>query len=217
MKANRTFSATLITAAIVALCAPAPCRGDERQSQTEMASIPQTPTTPFALLQNIKFALDHRLLLREDFYTEANLMQFFGGKKVDRTVGGPNAGPQDVTCELTGFGMMVDPVKVGSFVVDGMSLLLRRRFLNDGRISGALSLGLLRANPSLSFDEVTKLFGPNWRNSKDPKVPHLKPDPPRKAHGDAKIEYVTRDTEHRLSFNPDAILGSATFVLYGKK
>jgi hypothetical protein len=37
------------------------------------------PTTPLELLKNARFAIDHDLLVRLDFYTQENLERFFGG------------------------------------------------------------------------------------------------------------------------------------------
>jgi hypothetical protein len=237
MQVKPYLPAALIAAGIVALCMPAPGRAGKNpadnqhsferttvpssipigtQSEKEMPAMVKVPTTPFELLQNIKVALDHGLLLKEEFFTEEHLKQFSGGAKVRRSVGGPNSGPKDIFCEVTEFGPMVEPARVGNFVIPGMSLSLRRRILQDDRISGSLSVRFQQVVPSLSFDAVTMLFGQNWTYSKDLKSPHLKLESPRKPHGNAEIEYVFGDAKHKLSFGPDAILGSAGFVLHGE-
>jgi len=62
---------------------------------------------------------------------------------------------------------------------------------------------------------VTGVFGKNWIVPKKPKMPHMKPAPPRKDHGNAEIEYLAADSAHEFTFNPDAILGAAIFSLNG--
>jgi hypothetical protein len=52
-------------------------------SASELYAVVKKPTTPMELLKNIKFALDHELLLRDDFYTDENLMRFLGGSRVE--------------------------------------------------------------------------------------------------------------------------------------
>ncbi len=46
-------------------------------SAKELYASVKKPTTRIELLKNIKFALDHELLLRDDFFTDENLMQIF--------------------------------------------------------------------------------------------------------------------------------------------
>jgi hypothetical protein len=223
MKRNGFFAAPLIAAGIFLLCAPIPGQAadvtqtDAQRAQKRTAAPGKTPTTPLELLQNIKLAFDQGLPLSDDFYTDANLMKFFGGKKVVRVMDDPTAGPQDIVREVTDFGTMVEPVKVGNFAISGISLILRRSVSNDGRISGSLALDLLRAVPSLDFDHVTGLYGPNWTVPKKPKLPHMKPAPARQAHGNAEIEYLAGDADNEFTFNPDAVLGAAMFILNGKK
>lgn len=51
-------------------------------STNELVAMVKRPTTPTMMLENIKFALDHHLLLRDDFYSEEYLEHFFGAAKV---------------------------------------------------------------------------------------------------------------------------------------
>jgi hypothetical protein len=212
-------------AGIFALCALASVRAEEGTAATrtvvspgaKVVTSPKSPTTALELLQNIKFALDQGLPLKEDFYTDANLMRFFGGSKVENVTDDPTAGPRDIIRQLSNFGTMVEPVKVGSATISGISLVLHRNVANDGKISASLTLDLLRPASNLDFDRVTALFGPNWSVPKKPKLPHMKPAPARQAHGNAEIEYLSGDADNEFTFNPDAILGAAVFKLNGRK
>src|SRR5262249_48050817 len=63
--------------------ATAPPASEEQQSAVEeLYRSVKKPTTTLEILQNLKVVMDHDLLFREDFYTEDNLKQFFGGEKV---------------------------------------------------------------------------------------------------------------------------------------
>jgi hypothetical protein len=182
-----------------------------------LATVPKLPTTPLELLQNIKFALDQGLPLREDFYAEANLKRIFGGSKVERVTDDPTAGPNDIVRQVSDFGAMAEPVKVGTSTISAITLVLHRSVASDGKISAMLTLDLLRPAPNLDFDHVTRVFGPNWSVPKKPKLPHMKPAPARQAHGNAEIEYMNADADNEFTFNPDAILGAAVFVLNARK
>ena len=52
-------------------------------STGHLISTIRTPTTPVEILQNIKFAMDHRLLVRDDFYNDEFLLRLFGGKQIN--------------------------------------------------------------------------------------------------------------------------------------
>ena len=224
---NKTRLSVVWTAVagVFALVALASARAEEGTAATrnavspgaKVAASPKSPTTPLELLQNIKLALDQGLPLREDFYTDANLMRLFGGSKVESVTDDPTAGPKDIVRQLSNFGTMVEPVKVGSATISGISLVVHRSVAADGKISASLSLDLLRPAQNLNFDQVTGLFGPNLSVPKKPKLPHMKPAPARQAHGNAEIEYLSGTADNEFTFNPDAILGAAMFVLNGSK
>jgi hypothetical protein len=237
MRAKHIYAVPLIAAGIAALHLPAAGWAAERrtevlqssdrsivesaarsgvQSAMETMVMVKMPATPFELLENVKIALDQGLLLREDFYTDENLKRFSGGTKVRRSAGGQDVGPKYIFCSVTEFGAMVEPRIVGNIVIPGISVGFRRTILEDGRVAGSVSVRLQQGVPSLSFDEVTKLFGPHWTYSKDILSPHMRMESPRKPHGNARIEYRAADVLHILSFNRDALLDSAEFRLQGE-
>jgi hypothetical protein len=69
-------------------------------SAKELYAMVKKPTTPVELLKNIKFALDHELLLREDFYTDGTLKQFIGGTRVEW----PYNRPTSKSAKVSGLG-----------------------------------------------------------------------------------------------------------------
>ena len=59
----------------------APKKGD--LVPKEVLAMISRPATVTDLLRNIKFALDHDLLLQKDFYSEENLERFFNTSKIE--------------------------------------------------------------------------------------------------------------------------------------
>ena len=55
----------------------------------EVLAMINRPATITDLLQNIKFALEHDLLLQKDFYTDENLKRFFRTSKIEWTTNEP--------------------------------------------------------------------------------------------------------------------------------
>ena len=53
------------------------------QSASEIRAMFESPRNNRQLLQNLKVAADHRLLLQPSFYDVANLLEFFNGSKVN--------------------------------------------------------------------------------------------------------------------------------------
>jgi hypothetical protein len=62
----------------------APKKGAKKEAAkpaTTVAHAVAKPATPTDLLRNLKFALDHHLLLTDTFYEEKNLQRFFGNER----------------------------------------------------------------------------------------------------------------------------------------
>jgi hypothetical protein len=95
------------------------------------------PRTIIDLVWNIKFAVDHDAVLRDEFYTEENLHRFFGSA-----------------------GTMVHRVPDGEYTASGESGPCHYEAGKRRNESGAQSGGLrLRCVGGATYDEVVKLFG----------------------------------------------------------
>lgn len=85
--------------------------------QMEITQIIDFPKNPSEILQNIKFAIDHQLLLKKNFYEKENLKRVFSAQKISTK----NYENDDLVYELTSFNetlvkkdpkIVVDPVVV---------------------------------------------------------------------------------------------------------
>jgi hypothetical protein len=64
-------------------CARIDGEGYAAHTTSEMVNMLKKPVTPLDMLNNVKFALDNHLLIKEEFYSDENLTHFFNGKKIN--------------------------------------------------------------------------------------------------------------------------------------
>jgi hypothetical protein len=155
----------------------------------DQSNIPavEKPTALEAVLRNLKFALDRGLLLRDDFYQDENLRQYFGGNQTrQKSIDSGTEG------SVSGFGDMVEPLVVSGHAVSGMSFFFRRVNGPDG-----VTAVIVLATPgktALPVDVVEKVFGRGWRTA-EPRLPspHENYIRPTRPHGNAEIVYSTSD------------------------
>src|SRR5664279_2863636 len=76
----------------------------------------QRPVSLEDMLVNLRLAISRRYLVREDFYTDSNVLQVFGGSRVIRQDYGTSRRGQ-----IVGFAGWVGPPNLGGPVVDGIS------------------------------------------------------------------------------------------------
>lgn len=185
----------------------------ERSAREFYAAI-KKPATPFELLDNIRLAIDKHLLLREDFYTEENLKLFFGGDRVEwRSDDDLNKRRG----EIIGFNSMVEPVRLKTQVLAGISLSFSRIVKESGKTEARLHM-VIRGNSRLDFDAVEKIFGTEWKPSREGwRVQHWAVyHEPTQLHGNEHIEYTADDAGIQrlidMRFSHDARLLFADFV-----
>jgi hypothetical protein len=155
----------------------------------DQSNIPavEKPTTLEAVLRNLKSALDRGLLLREDFYQEEVLRQYFGGNRTRHSSIGSG-----IEGSVSVFGDMVEPLVVSGHAVSGMSLSFRRVSGADG-VTAVIVLST-PGKTAVDFDVVEKVFGRGWRTA-EPRLPspHENYIRPTRPHGNAEIVYSTPD------------------------
>ena len=114
----------------------------------------ERPTTLAALLVNAKLAAEQWLLLREDFYREDVLQQYFGGavvKFIDR----PSS--TVIRGDIWGFDNFVEPITVQGKKIEGISCSFRREVAADGTVTALVYVHIL-GGTTLNFDTVERLF-----------------------------------------------------------
>ena len=167
------------------------------------------PTTLIELLQNIKFALDHQLLLKEDFYTDENMKSFLGGRKVFLE-------KDDRTEKRGGFVGLGQQVKTERKFNDGISFMFDRKIKESGQVHVELELIIFGEHPA-NFDAVEQIFGADWHYPRNRMVRgHGEVIPSTtQPHGNAHIEYLTGTGDHQflieMEFDHNASLSTARF------
>lgn len=145
-------------------------------STQELYAMVNKPTTPYQILENIKFVVDHDLLLREDFYTDENFNHFFGAVKISQT----RHSRTRMSGGVDGFEAAIDPpIKVGdtNLVMPSLSMTFGREIKPDGIVTAYIELYATHHHfENVDFDGVTRLFGSDWTYGQQPYSPH--PQPP---------------------------------------
>jgi hypothetical protein len=152
----RTIQSAILALAVLLTIAS----GDETFGQSAprltSADIPpvERPTSLTALLVNAKLAAEQWLLLRDDFYREDVLQQYFGGaevKFIDRQPG------RIIRGDITGFDNIVEPITVQGKKLEGITGSFRREVAADGTVT-AYFLVHIYGGTTLNFDTVERLF-----------------------------------------------------------
>lgn len=159
-------------------------------SAEELYAMVKIPTRPIEILENIKFALDHDLILREDFYATENLHNFFSIE--NPSMGSTESGQKDIWVRTSNFGgRLFKPVKFRSSTYPGAQLVLSFKSTELGKVHASIGLSIsgLGKVSELNFDAVEKIFGKNWKL--DRTAPLHGPNPPATApHGNDIVTYV---------------------------
>ena len=123
----------------------------------ELMRTVKKPTNPTKLLQNIKYAIDNELLIREDFYTDDNLKKLYGGERV---VWKKNEPVYKLVRVVELGGIFERAKKLQNIGVGiGWQKLDSKGVVSDsGQIHGRISI-LNPEDPHFNVDEVIGVFG----------------------------------------------------------
>lgn len=149
---------------------------------SEIAEMIPYPKTILQILSNIKFAVDHGSLLREQFYADEKLRAFSGGTTIwwiDRSA-------TRLYVHISGFDKVVPSIPVNKISMPGIVIAIERSVESNGNLEGLARIFVNR--PIFPFEDIEKLFGNQWRND-----PILSPDRVSEKtthpHGNARITY----------------------------
>jgi hypothetical protein len=177
-----------------------------------------TPSTPAELVANIRFALNHDLLLSDDFYTEAYLGKFTGGTKIEIA---KEEKLHRLGVQVTGFPMLA-PVRLGNILLEGVEFQLGRTTAEGGveRVIGVLSFH--GTDRSLELDQIVGYLGSGWHEDQEAESQKFMAiarepfNPPAKPSliiaYDLGPSNPTRKKNLSLDFGSDRRLGSVTFI-----
>lgn len=176
------------------------------------------PDTPTALLENMKFAMGHHLLLNEDFYTEENLKRISGGTSATRSV---IANPNVQIWIVGGLESLFSPELMAhdKTQFQGAESRFWER-TDDGPMQASWSLLFDSNDGHLNFKDVENIFGNNWKEAIELLTMHSIAKPAAtKPYGNSHIIY-DNGGQHpsqslELEFKPDASLNK--IILFEKK
>jgi hypothetical protein len=140
----------------------------QEPSMKELAAMVKKPTTPFDIVRNIKFALDHQLFIRDDFYANQIFNHFFAATEIyTAKLPSTETGSLRMTGQALAIETTIDPpMQVGStkLVLTRFGLSFNRVVDRDGTISA--SIDFYTRAPEIApihFADVIDLFGPGWK------------------------------------------------------
>ena len=196
----------LVTLAAIAVGCAAVAQ-TESGLRSEMFKKIEKPKDLIGLLNNLKVATDWPLLLQTDFYTEENLIRFFGGESVSW---GTNRG-EEKRGEIIGFQKIIEPYVYSGKSYSGLDAFFRRTAKNGQRASATITL-TVRSPGKTGFGDVETIFGDRWVDD-EYHLPSPHSAPPKLAtdpHGNASIVYFISAPKFRsqlqLRFSYDAKL-----------
>ncbi|AMP15767.1 hypothetical protein CPter291_3532 [Collimonas pratensis] len=163
-------------------------------SAVEPNNIVNKPTTQKQVLENMKFALDHDLLLREDFYSDENLKNFFDAKDVRRYIVGANH--KDFRVQTNNFEKLFKPVEFDGNTYPGAQMAGGFAISETGELHGSINIdvsGVEQAPRELYFNDVENVFGKNWELINEVRL-HGPLPYATGPHGNETIRYTLDDT-----------------------
>jgi len=153
--ASRRYQSAMLAFITLAVVTGAEALGQSatRPGATDIPSV-ERPATLAALLVNAKLAAEQWLLLREDFYREDVLQQYFGGAVVEFI---DRQSSRVIEGTISGFDDFVEPITVQGKKIEGIACSFRREVVPDGTVTAYVFVSL-SGSTTLNFDAVERLF-----------------------------------------------------------
>jgi hypothetical protein len=169
---------------------------------------PSKPKTVVDLLHNIKLAIQSGVLLKREFYDDANLLQYFGGVNVQLSTRSLNV----IGGSVLGFDEIVAPTPLNGSFLPGMTLQLSWSRRDGTSIESELILRFGRST-KVGFDDVVEVFSSAWKKAPlELPSAHYTPDPITRRHGNEIIIYEFQTAgvaqQMRVEFKGDGTLYS---------
>ncbi len=214
----RKLCATFLVLSVVGACGAQPDLPTTQAAASNAYAKIEKPDNIAGIFRNLGFAIDHQLLLREDFYTEEKLTHFFGGDKIIWRK------PRSAGVRwgfVSGFGKTVErfPMADGSSL-EGLTVAFAWDVDADYK-SKATWLIAVTSPAGIDFAGVEAIFGRRWKEA-----PPLPPSihgvfrAPTREHGNDRIVYSFNrqgvKSQFTFAFRADATLDDVVFSVEGK-
>jgi hypothetical protein len=172
------------------------------------------PADAISLLQNVKFAVDRDLLLREDFYVDSVLERFFGGSRIIWQ----HYPTWKKWGEISEFGFLTEESRSNTRTWDGLGIRFGWSATDPGRAKSLLSINFTSVR-SPTANDVQRVFGTQWRDEEIETSPHRAFKAPTHPLGNRSISYIyesaTIKRTARFNFAFDGSTEIADFALEG--
>lgn len=129
------------------------------RASIEVTQMISDPTLPDEMVSNLKYTLDHDLLMQDDFYSESNVKTMFSAEEVTVLHSNDDTG-QRVSVTSNSFDSIFPRRKASATFggsVAGASLSARKTTLNSGSITAYLHFSIGTGGPDFQF--VWRTFG----------------------------------------------------------
>jgi hypothetical protein len=174
----------------------------------------KSPQDGIDLLRNLKFALDHDIVLRRDFFAPENLARFFGVRPLTlRNPAGDIRAFWSLKPAAHELRRLAPSVAQHAQWQYSIGLLVS----SDGKKAGWISVSCnYPSSDAPTFEDVEQEFGTDWQDIWE--LPQHGPPPPRTApRGNTLIQYTfDRPTVYRkliASFGPNADFTSLSLTI----
>lgn len=157
------------------------------------------PRTSRELLHNLRYVLDHDLMLRRDFYTERNMQRFLAAPyaPILRTTAGDISASWAVGARSSFTGWPVAPDRNRDQCQYGARLLVGA---GGGRSASVFISCNFNSALSPSLPEVEEAFGKEWKNTWRGPM-HGPPPPASSRYGNQRMTYVLDKGGRRRTLN----------------
>jgi hypothetical protein len=184
------------------------------QAGMEVTQIISRPKLPIEFAKNLKYIFDHNLLLRDDFYSEANLKDIFNLNEIsivnedhDISIAANNFSgifPRKKASELFG-GSAPSASLVGG----------KKRPGSPALVKAGLNFGMDEGGPD--FSETFRIFGNEFVRLTPMPSPHGGPPLATATHGNEAWKYELTAGKIKkimtLSFNPEGELSNVVIEI----
>jgi hypothetical protein len=170
------------------------------------------------LLDNLDFALQHNVVLRQDFYTPENISRFFGAhtaihRELDGTIW--------ASWTVRPTAQELAKLEPGGWRYAAWQYWVRSRRDRSGKQSGEITITCnFAAYNAPTFEDVETVFGSQWRNGRLEGIPPHPPPLPSGRHGNAYIIYdldtATLQRSIEVRFRADGTFGSFALIVKEK-
>jgi hypothetical protein len=170
------------------------------------------PNNVIDMLNNARIAWCSDLLLDGDFFEEAKLIKMSGGTKVSWAINNP----QTYHVFVSGLESILPNLPLGHIMIPSMQYDIFRYEPIRGRQDAVARLSFYEPPENLSFDKITQIFGPGWKEAPDRSISlHAESAKPNTPHSKDRIRYLNDSIliakSLTIEFHSNGLLSSVSF------